>query len=250
MKNLLQIQNLHVEIDGKKVLTGVDLEIKEGEIHTIMGPNGSGKSSLVMTLMGHPKYQVLSGKILFKGKNLLSLDIEDRAKTGLFLSFQHPCEISVQVGTYLRTIYNNYHKSLDKKFEPLSVFKFQKLLSEKLKDLKIERKFVYRNLNENFSGGEKKKMEILQMSLLQPSLTMLDEIDSGLDIDALKIVCDGIKKIKHDNKNMGILLVTHYQRILRHIKPDKVHVFKNGKIVKSGGSKFAKELEKGGYEKI
>lgn len=247
-KSILKITNLHGEVEGKQVLQGVNLEIKKGEIHTIMGPNGSGKSSLLMTLMGHPKYKVTEGEVIFMGQNLFEMGIHERAKAGLFLSFQHPREISVQVGTYLRTIYNNHKKNLDPSFEPLSVFKFQQLISEKIKDIKVERKFIYRNLNEGFSGGEKKKMEILQMALLGPSLAMLDEIDSGLDVDALKTVSEGINAVK--NENMGILLVTHYQRILQYIHPDFVHVFKDGKIVKSGGKDFARELEEGGYEAI
>ena len=209
----LVIKDLHVSVEEKPILNGVNLTIRKGEVCALMGPNGSGKSTLAYTLMGHPKYQVLSGQVLFKGENLLNLNIEDRAKIGLFLSFQHPCEISVQVGTYLRTIYNNYHKSLDKKFEPLSVFKFQKLLSEKLKDLKIERKFVYRNLNENFSGGEKKRLEILQMAVIKPRFAILDETDSGLDIDAIKVIARGVEQISQET-GMGTIIITHYQRIL------------------------------------
>jgi len=209
---LLNVVDLHAEIDNKVVLKGLNLKIHEGEIHTIMGPNGSGKSTLLMTLI------------------------------------QYPREISIQVGSYLRTIYNHYQQILDSKFEILSVFKFQKLLSEKISELKIDRKFIYRNLNEGFSGGEKKKMEILQMALLNPNLAMLDEIDSGLDVDALKVVSNGVNKIK--DKKMGILLVTHYQRILKYIDTDFVHVMKDGKIVASGDKKFAKKLEKEGYEGI
>ncbi|KKP39654.1 MAG: FeS assembly ATPase SufC, Fe-S cluster assembly ATP-binding protein [Candidatus Peregrinibacteria bacterium GW2011_GWF2_33_10] len=245
---LLNVVDLHAEIDNKVVLKGLNLKIHEGEIHTIMGPNGSGKSTLLMTLMGHPKYQITQGEIIFKGKSLGEMSVSDRAINGLFLSFQYPREISIQVGSYLRTIYNHYQQILDSKFEILSVFKFQKLLSEKISELKIDRKFIYRNLNEGFSGGEKKKMEILQMALLNPNLAMLDEIDSGLDVDALKVVSNGVNKIK--DKKMGILLVTHYQRILKYIDTDFVHVMKDGKIVASGDKKFAKKLEKEGYEGI
>ncbi len=248
MTSLLTITDLHVSVEDKDILKGVNLEIKEGEIHVIMGPNGSGKSTLTMTLMGHPKYKMISGDILFKGENLFEMDTPSRANAGLFLSFQHPREISIQVGTYLRTIYNNHQQQIDKNFEALSVFKFQKLLSEKLKDLKIERKFIYRNLNEGFSGGEKKKMEILQMAMLTPKLCMLDEIDSGLDVDALKTVCEGINVLK--TKTMSLLLVTHYQRILEYIQPDFVHVFKDGRVVKSGGQEFAEKLEKEGYDRF
>jgi Fe-S cluster assembly ATP-binding protein len=248
MTPLLQIQNLHVRVDAKEVLKGVNLEIKDGEVHTIMGPNGSGKSSLVLTLMGHPKYEVTEGKIIFKNKNIVQEKPEDRAKSGMFLSFQHPREISVHLGMYLRTIYNNYLKNIS--VEQISVFKFQQLLNEEMKKLKIDKKFAYRNLNEGFSGGEKKKLEILQMALLKPQLCILDEIDSGLDIDSLKNVCEGINALRATHPASSFLLVTHYQRILKYIKTDFVHVFKDGVIMKSGDNEFAKELEEKGYENM
>ena len=241
MTDELTIKNLHVSIEGKKILNGVDLVVKKGEVCALMGPNGSGKSTLAYTLMGHPKYTVDSGEVWYKGKNILELSPDERAKLGIFLSFQYPQEIpGVSVSNFLRTAYNSVKQN------PLPVADFIKLLKEKMQLLKIETSFSKRYLNEGFSGGEKKRTEILQMAVLQPDMAILDETDSGLDIDSLKVVADGVNTLV--GPNTGILVITHYQRLLNYITPDKVHIMVKGKIVKSGGKELAHELEARGYD--
>ena len=241
MTDELIIKNLHVSIEGKKILNGVDLVVKKGEVCALMGPNGSGKSTLAYTLMGHPKYTVDKGEAWYKGKNILGMPADERAKLGLFLSFQYPQEIpGVSVSNFLRTAYNAVKGS------PIPVPEFVKLLREKMKLLKVDELFSRRYLNEGFSGGEKKRMEILQLAVLQPDMAILDETDSGLDIDSLKIVADGVNSLV--GPHTGFLLITHYQRLLNYITPDKVHIMVKGKIVKSGGKELAHELEARGYD--
>ncbi|MBI2656861.1 Fe-S cluster assembly ATPase SufC [Candidatus Woesearchaeota archaeon] len=243
MTDELIIKDLHVSIDGKKILNGVDLVVRKGEVCALMGPNGSGKSTLAYTLMGHPKYTVDKGEAWYKGKNILELPPDERAKLGLFLSFQYPQEIpGVSVSNFLRTACNAVKQS------PISVPDFVKLLKEKMKLLKIEDSFSRRYLNEGFSGGEKKRTEILQLAVLQPEMAILDETDSGLDIDSLKTVAQGVNAML--NPGIGILIITHYQRILNYITPDSVHIMVKGRIVKSGGKELAHELEAKGYDEF
>ncbi|MCH8329698.1 MAG: Fe-S cluster assembly ATPase SufC [Nanoarchaeota archaeon] len=240
----LEVKDLKVKIENKEILKGIDLKVNKNEVVALMGPNGSGKSTLAYTLMGHPKYKITSGKIILNGKDITKAKPDERAKKGLFLSFQYPQEISgVSVSNFLRTALNIKRKNKNQK--PVSVMDFHKLLQEKMKLLKVDKTFALRYLNENFSGGEKKRMEILQMSVLQPQISILDETDSGLDIDALKTVANGINSMK--GPDLGILLITHYQRILNYITPDKVHIMIDGKIVKSGDKKLALEVEERGY---
>jgi Fe-S cluster assembly ATP-binding protein len=245
--NKLEIKNLHVSVNEKPVIKGVNLIIKRGEMHVIMGPNGSGKSTLCMAVMGHPAYKITKGKILLEGKDITSLAVDKRARAGLFLGFQYPNEIpGITFGNFLRHACNAMNKSLKK--ELTSVSEFYPLIFNKLTELQMDTGFIGRGLNEGFSGGEKKRAEIIQMSMIKPAFAMLDEIDSGLDIDSLKIAAQGIQNIFKQNK-MGLLLVTHYQRILNHLTPDYVHVFADGKIIESGGKHLAKRLEKYGYKK-
>ncbi len=241
MTDELVIKDLHVSIEGKEILKGVNLVVKKGEVCALMGPNGSGKSTLAYTLMGHPKYTVDKGEVWYKGQNVLELAVDERAKLGLFLSFQYPQEIpGVSVSNFLRTAYNAVKKNA------MSVPDFIKLLKEKMKLLKIDDAFARRYLNEGFSGGEKKRTEILQLAVLQPEMAILDETDSGLDIDSLKIVAEGVNTLL--SPNFGVLVITHYQRLLNYITPDKVHIMVRGKIVKSGGKELAHELEARGYD--
>lgn len=243
MTKLLKIENLYVEIDGKKILHGLNLEINAGEINVLMGRNGSGKSTFSNTLMGHPAYKISKGEIIFNGAVINDLKPNERAKLGLFLGFQYPLSIpGVTVANFLRQA----NKVL--KGDLVSPRDFRKLLYEKMDDLEIDHVFATRYINDGFSGGEKKRMEILQMSMLEPKLAILDEPDSGLDIDSLKLVANSINKYKEKNPQFSILLITHYQRILEYIKPDKVHVFVDGNIVESGGPELALELEKKGYD--
>lgn len=247
MKGTFTIKNLKVKVDHREIIKGLSLSIKPGEIHALMGPNASGKSTLALALMGHPHYQVTGGKITIGRENIVGLSPEKRAKLGLFLSFQYPQEVSgISFLNFLRTAYNNLK---GKKGKELSLSEFKQLLHEKLKLLKIDSSFLKRYLNAGFSGGEKKKAEILQLAVLEPRIAILDETDSGLDIDALKIVAQGIKKIYQEQK-MAILLITHYQRILNYIQPDFVHVLIDGQIVKSGDRKLALEVERIGYSKF
>jgi len=242
---MLRIKRLEVRVGKKKILQGVDLTVKKGEVIAIMGPNGSGKSTLAYVLAGHPRYKVSKGKVSLEGKNLLKMSPDKRSKAGLFMAFQYPVTVAgVTLSNFLRLAYEN---NMNKKIAP---FKFREILNKKAKRLKIKPELTERSLNEGFSGGEKKKAEILQMAILTPKVAILDETDSGLDIDALKIVAKGVNQIRKENPKMGVVVITHYQRVLRYIKPDKVLVMKKGKIVKSGGKELVKELEKKGYEKI
>jgi Fe-S cluster assembly ATP-binding protein len=237
---LLSIQNLHAEIEGKPILKGIDLAIKKGEVHAMMGPNGSGKSTLSNVLMGHPKYVVTSGKIRYKGEDILPLSADERARRGLFLAFQYPLSIpGVPVAKFLRMSLQAVRG------KDIPIIEFRKQLKQKMEELGIPDSFTTRYINEGFSGGEKKRHEILQLSMLQPDLAILDETDSGLDIDALKIVASGVMHTKAPDR--AILLITHYQRLLNYIQPDFVHVLADGRIVKSGGQNLALELEKTGY---
>lgn len=242
---MLEIKDLWVRVEGKLLLNGINLKINPGEVHTIMGPNGAGKSTLAKALAGHPSYEILRGEVEFMGKNLLSLKPEERAHAGLFISFQYPIEIpGVNNLQFLHTSYNSIQEAQHK--EKKSQDEFKILLEEKMKIMEINPEFIDRNLNEGFSGGEKKRNEILQMAILKPNLAILDETDSGLDIDALKSVANGINRMM--NKNMGILLITHYQRLLDYVKPHFVHVMCEGKIVVSGGPELAQKLEEKGYD--
>lgn len=239
----LQIKNLHIEADGREIVKGVDLEINAGEVHAIMGPNGSGKSTLANTLMGHPKYKVTKGSIILDDHDVTSLKPNERAKLGLFLSMQYPVEIEgVTISNFLRQAVSAI-TGVNK--NPIM---FHKELQDKMKDLEIDPMFAKRYLNVGFSGGEKKRAEILQLSLLDPKYAILDETDSGLDVDALRIVAEGINKFR--GKEKGILLITHYNRILEYVTPDYVHIMRDGKIVKSGGRELAEQVEKTGYENI
>src|SRR6056300_498499 len=244
---MLTIENLHAQVEGKVILKGIDLDVKAGEVHAIMGPNGSGKSTLSSLIAGNEDYEVTQGKIILKGKDLSEMDAEERAHEGIFLSFQSPVEIpGVSVTNFIKTALNANRKA--KGLEDMPASELLKKIREKAKLLEIDSKFLSRSLNEGFSGGEKKRNEIFQMAMLEPSLSILDETDSGLDIDALKIVANGVNKLK--SKDNAIVVITHYQRLLDHIVPDHVHVLYNGKIVKSGTKELAFELEEKGYDWI
>ncbi len=247
MANLLQIKNLHATVEDKEILKGINLEVNEGEIHAIMGPNGSGKSTLASVLTGNPKFEVTKGSVLFKGKELLDMDPSDRANEGLFLSFQYPVEIpGVSMVNFMRSAINEQRKYRGE--EPISASEFLKFMREKRELLNIDSQLVSRSVNEGFSGGEKKRNEIFQMAMLNPTLAILDETDSGLDIDALRIVAQGVNKLHTPQK--ASIVITHYQRLLEHIKPDVVHVLYQGKIIKTGGPELALELEEKGYDWI
>ncbi len=239
------IRDLHVSVADKPILKGVNLTINPGEKHAIMGPNGSGKSTLSNALMGSPNYTITQGEVIFQGKNLLDMSPDERSREGLFLAFQYPMVIpGVKVFQFLRNMMQA------RRGEKISVREFRKVLKEKMSLLDMREEFVKRYLNEGFSGGEKKRHEVLQMALLEPTLAILDETDSGLDIDALRIVCEGINKVAEEQTDMGLLIITHYQRMLNYIQPDHVHVMFEGRIVKSGDKNLALELEEKGYDAI
>lgn len=244
---MISIKNLHASINGKEILKGLNLEVKAGEVHAIMGPNGSGKSTLASVLAGREDYEITEGEVIFNGKNLLELSPEDRAREGIFLAFQYPIEIpGVSNINFLRTALNEIRQY--KGLEPIEAKEFLALVKEKQKLVEFDAKLANRSVNEGFSGGEKKRNEIFQMAILEPTLAILDETDSGLDIDALRIVANGVNKLKND-KN-AFIVITHYQRLLDYIVPDFVHVLYNGRIVKSGTKELALELEEKGYDWI
>ena len=244
---MLKINNLHASIEDKAILKGINLEVKAGEVHAIMGPNGSGKSTLASVIAGKEEYEVTEGNILLEGEDIDELAAEERAHKGVFLSFQYPVEIpGVSVTNFMKTAINETRKA--KGLEDMPAKDMLKMIREKSELLEIDRKFLSRSLNEGFSGGEKKRNEIFQMAMLEPKLAILDETDSGLDLDALRIVANGVNKLK--SKDNAVIVITHYQRLLDHIVPDFVHVLYNGKIVKSGGKELAHELEATGYDWI
>ncbi|RUR72564.1 Fe-S cluster assembly ATPase SufC [Chlorogloeopsis fritschii PCC 9212] len=242
---VLSVRDLTAEVNGTPILRGVNLEVRLGEIHAIMGPNGSGKSTFSKVLAGHPAYEVTGGEVIFQGQNLLEMEPEERARTGIFLAFQYPLEIpGVSNLDFLRVSYNSRRKAQG--LEELDAFDFDDLVEEKLEVVKMDAAFLNRSVNEGFSGGEKKRNEILQMALLEPKLAILDETDSGLDIDALKIVANGVNQLT--NPENATIMITHYQRLLNYIVPDYVHVMAHGRIIKSGGKELALELENRGYD--
>ena len=247
MTKTLTIQNLHVAIDGKEILRGVDLTIRQGEVHALMGPNGSGKSTLSYALMGHPRYEVTEGSVDIDGQDILALEADERAKAGLFLAFQYPTAIpGVSVANFLRHAVTNVRNPDRKEGEDLIPMRdFRKELREQMDELGVDQEFARRYLNEGFSGGEKKRAEILQMAVLQPEIAILDETDSGLDIDSIKFVSEAINAMR--GPRLGVLIITHYTRILQFIRPDFVHVLVNGQVVRSGGAEVADQLERTGY---
>jgi Fe-S cluster assembly ATP-binding protein len=240
----LEIRDLHVSVEGKEILKGVDLSVSQGEVHALMGPNGSGKSTLAYTLLGHSKYKVTKGDILVDGQSILGYTPDKRAKSGLFLAFQYPITVpGVTMFSFLRAAYNSVHT--DEKNQAPTLFEFREAMNEKMKLLGVDESFMNRYLNEGFSGGEKKRAEILQMALMKPRFAILDETDSGLDIDALRVVAEGVSKLV--GTELGVLIITHYQRILKYIKPNFVHVLYDGKITASGGEELSLKLEEKGY---
>jgi Fe-S cluster assembly ATP-binding protein len=247
--SILEIRNLHVNIDSREILKGVDLIVKQGEVHALMGPNGTGKSTLAYTLMGHPSYTVTQGEVIFKDKNILELEPDERSHLGIFLAFQYPIAIpGVTVANFLRTAINSHKKAVEPEGKGISIPEFRKLLKEKMDLLKMDHAFASRYLNEGFSGGEKKRAEVLQMAALKPEICIMDETDSGLDIDALRIVSEGVNTLR--GPELGVLVITHYQRILNYIKPDYVHIMLGGRIVETGGTELALHLEEHGYDWI
>lgn len=243
----MEIRNLHASINDLEILKGLNLTINKGEVHALMGPNGTGKSTLAYVLMGHPNYEVTEGEVIFKGKNILELEPDERAHLGMFLAFQYPVAIpGVTVANFLRTAINSRRKALDSEDKGMPIPQFRRMLKEKMDNLKMDHSFAGRYLNEGFSGGEKKRAEILQLATLEPDIAILDETDSGLDIDALRIVSDGINALQ--STDLGVLVITHYQRILNYIKPDFVHIMLAGRIAESGGPDLAVHLEEHGYD--
>ena len=248
MTTALEIKNLHVEIEDQHILKGVDLLVKQGEVHALMGPNGSGKSTLAYTLSGHPFYEPTAGEVVFGGQDLMEMGPDERSRDGLFLAFQYPVAVpGVTVANFLRQAINARRKAENSEDKGISIPEFRRLLKTKMTEFNVDHKFAGRYLNDGFSGGEKKRAEILQMAVLEPKIAIMDETDSGLDIDALKVVSDGANRLK-DELDMGMLVITHYQRLLNYIKPDYVHVMLEGRIVESGGPELAHELEAKGYE--
>lgn len=247
MGSALEIRNLHVSVEGNPILRGVDLTIKQGEVHALMGPNGSGKSTLANALMGHPAYEIIGGQIIFDGEDLLEMEPDERSRAGLFLAFQYPISIpGVTLANFLRQALNARLKAEDPDSKGISVPQFIRMMREKMNYLEVDHSFAGRYLNEGFSGGEKKRAEILQMAVLEPKIAILDETDSGLDIDALRIVAEGVNSLK--GSNLGVLVITHYQRILNYLQPQYVHILYGGKIVENGGPELALELEERGYD--
>lgn len=245
----LEIRNLRVSIEDKEIIKGLSLTVQQGEIHAIMGPNGTGKSTLAYTLMGHPNYTVTEGEVLFDGKNILELEPDESSRAGIFLAFQYPVAIpGVTVANFLRSAINARRRAENPEDKGMPIPEFRKMLKEKMAMLKMDPSFAGRYLNDGFSGGEKKRAEILQMATLQPSIAILDETDSGLDIDALRIVSEGVNALS--GPDLGVLVITHYQRLLNYIKPQFVHVMMNGRIVESGGPDLALHLEEHGYDWI
>ncbi len=243
----LEIKDLHVSIEDKEILKGLTLTVKQGEIHAIMGPNGTGKSTLAYTLMGHPNYTVTHGEVTFKGQNVLELEPDERSRLGMFLAFQYPVAIpGVTVANFLRTAINARRRSENPADKGIPIPEFRKMLIEKMNMLKMDQNFAGRYLNDGFSGGEKKRAEILQMATLKPEIAILDETDSGLDIDALRVVAEGVNALS--GSELGVLVITHYQRLLNYIKPHFVHIMLDGRIVESGGPDLALHLEEQGYE--
>ena len=243
----LEIKNLHVGIDGKEIVKGLNLTINPGEVHAIMGPNGTGKSTLSYALMGHPSYEVTEGEVWFKGQNILELEPDERSRLGMFLAFQYPVAIpGVTVANFLRTAINARRRAANPEDKGIAIPEFRKLLKSKMEMLKMDSSFAGRYLNDGFSGGEKKRAEILQMATLQPNIAILDETDSGLDIDALRIVSEGVNALA--GPELGVLVITHYQRLLNYIKPQFVHIMMDGRIVETGGPELALHLEEHGYD--
>ena len=247
MTAVLEIRNLHVSIGGKPILKGVDLTIKQGEVHALMGRNGSGKSTLAYALMGHPSYVVDAGQIIFDGKDVLEMTPDERSRAGLFLAFQYPVAIpGVTVANFLRTALNARRKDTNPQDKGISIPEFRKLLSARMNDLQIDPKFAGRYLNEGFSGGEKKRAEILQMATLEPKIAILDETDSGLDIDALRVVASGVNQLI--GPSLGVLVITHYEQFLNYIRPEFVHIMYEGRIVEEGGFELAEKIQGQGYD--
>ena len=243
----LVIRNLHVSIEDREILKGLDLTIRQGEVHAIMGPNGTGKSTLAYALMGHPSYEVTDGEVLYKGQNILELEPDERSRLGIFLAFQYPVAIpGVTVANFLRTALNARRRAENPDDKGIPIPEFRKMMKERMEHLRMDSSFAGRYLNEGFSGGEKKRAEILQMAMLKPEIAILDETDSGLDIDALRIVSEGVNALR--NQDLGVMVITHYQRILNYIKPDFVHIMMGGRIVESGGADLALHLEEHGYD--
>src|SRR5512139_3893775 len=249
MGEVLEIRDLRVKVEDKEILKGVNLTVEQGEVHALMGPNGSGKSTLAYSIMGHPGYEVTGGEVIWKGQNILELSPDERSRSGLFLAFQYPVAIpGVTVANFLRSAINAKKRAENADDKGITIPEFRKLLKDKMDLLQMDHTFAGRYLNEGFSGGEKKRAEVLQMAALQPEIALMDETDSGLDIDALRIVSEGVNALR--GPSLGVLVITHYQRILNYIKPDFVHIMLNGQIVETGGADLALHLEEHGYEWI
>ncbi len=245
--SVLEIRNLHAGIEGREILKGVNLSVAQGEVHALMGPNGTGKSTLAYALMGHPNYEITEGEVWFKGQNILELAPDQRSHLGLFLAFQYPVSIpGVSVANFLRTAINAHRKAANPQDKGITIPEYRKLLKERMDMLQMDHAFAGRYLNEGFSGGEKKRAEVLQMATLQPEIAVMDETDSGLDIDALRIVSEGVNTLR--GPKLGVLVITHYQRILNYIKPEFVHIMMDGRIIETGGADLALHLEEHGYD--